>query len=239
MLGAIGTGSYAAYLAATAAVSVLAPRLGARLVVGAGLVLAAAGMALIATASGPVGLAQGVTVAGASSALVFPPFSYAVATGVDPGANGGALSVISSGTGWGVAVAVAVALIAGGDWRAAWLAFAAIAVAVLAYVVPSVPGRTRADRDGPALRWAWFVCPRSGPLLAGALLVGLGASCSGPSRSTTWSARAASAPRPRACCSCRSGSRASPGRCRATSCVPWGPVPRSLAAWWHWRSRWG
>lgn len=175
-LGAIGTGSYAAYLAATAAVSVLAQRVGPRVAVGVGLALAALGMVLVATAGGPASLAAGVAVAGASSGLVFPPLSDAVAAGVRPRQRGRGLSIISSGTGWGVALAVAVAVVAGSDWRAAWLAFAAIAVAVLAFVVPSVPGRTRSSHDGPALRWSWLVCPRSGPLLTGALLVGLGAS---------------------------------------------------------------
>jgi predicted MFS family arabinose efflux permease len=177
-LGAIGTGSYVSYLAATAVVSALTPRAGSRAMVGAGLGLAAAGMALIATASGPMSLAAGVAVAGTSSGLVFPPFSDAVAARVREPQRARGLSIVSSGTGWGVAVAVAVALVAGSDWRAAWLSFAAIAAAVLALAVPEVPGRasgTDADRR-PALRWAWFVCPRSGPLLVGACLVGLGAS---------------------------------------------------------------
>jgi fucose permease len=71
VLGAIGTGSYASYLAATAAVSVLAPRAGSRAMVAAGLVLAAVGMVLIATAAGPLSLALGMAVAGASSGFVF------------------------------------------------------------------------------------------------------------------------------------------------------------------------
>ncbi|MEJ7715008.1 MAG: MFS transporter [Thermoleophilaceae bacterium] len=177
-LGAIGTGSYAAYLAATAAVSVLVPRTGPRAVVAAGLALAAVGMVLIATAGGAASLAAGVAVAGTSSGFVFPPFSDAVAARLREGRRARGLSIVSSGTGWGVALAVVVALVAGSSWRAAWLAFAAIAIVVLVLALPWVPGRAHEPGAAarPTLRWSWFVCPRSGPLLAGALLVGLGAS---------------------------------------------------------------
>lgn len=175
VLGVIGTGSYASYLAATAAVSVLAPRAGSRAMVAAGLVLAAVGMVLIATAAGPLTLALGVAVAGASSGFVFPPFSDAVAARVREPRRARGLSIVSSGTGWGVIVAVAVTL-AGGGWRAAWLAFAAIAALVLVLALASVPGRVPPDGERPTLRLSWFVCPRSGPLLVGALLIGLGAS---------------------------------------------------------------
>jgi predicted MFS family arabinose efflux permease len=50
-----------------------------------------------------------------------------------------------------------------------------LATAWAVHVLPR-GGRGAAACELPRLRLGWFVCPRSGPLLAGALLVGLGAS---------------------------------------------------------------
>jgi predicted MFS family arabinose efflux permease len=123
-------------------------------------------------------LAAGMLVAGASAGLVFPPFSDAVATGVRPDRRGRVLSAISAGTGWGVALAAPVAILAGTAWRSAWLAFAiAMVLATLwaARVLPAHAAAAPAARRAP-LSWRWIVCPRSGPLLAGAALIGLGSS---------------------------------------------------------------
>src|SRR3954465_8701841 len=78
-LGLIATGSYVAYLLATAAMAGFGHRLGARRPVVLGGLAAIIGMALIAAARTPVVLAVGVVVAGASAALAYPPFSTAVA----------------------------------------------------------------------------------------------------------------------------------------------------------------
>jgi predicted MFS family arabinose efflux permease len=172
-LGAIATGSYAGYLVATAAAPVLAVRTGPRGTVALGLALAAVGMALIALTGSAAGLAVGVLVAGASAGLAFAPLSDAVARDVAPGARDRALAAISRGTGWGVALAVPLALL---TWRTAWLAYAAIAMVVLVWSLRALPGRGGALPDLPRLRWSWFVCPRSGPLLIGSLVAGLGAS---------------------------------------------------------------
>jgi predicted MFS family arabinose efflux permease len=71
-------------------------------------------------------------------------------------------------------------LVVGSSWRAAWVAFAFVAVlatGLAAVALRGVAGSSRSAGEGlPPLSWSWFVCPRSGPLLAGALLVGVGAS---------------------------------------------------------------
>ena len=134
-------------------------------------------MLVIAGAQGGAALALGVFVAGASGGLVFPPFADVVADRVAPARRSRAMAAISSGTGWGVLVAAPLALLAGPAWRAAWLAFAALAVLATLWAARAVPPRAAAGpRPAVRLRASWFVCPRSGPLLVGALLVGLGAS---------------------------------------------------------------
>jgi predicted MFS family arabinose efflux permease len=182
-LGLIATGSYVAYLLTTAAMAAFGDRAPPRRPVVLGGVAAVAGMVLIAVAHSPWLLAAGVIVAGVSAALAYPPFSTAVAGSLPPERRGRALAMISSGTGWGVAIAVPIALVAGAAWRGAWVAFAVIAgLSTLLAARALRPDRLqRAAGPGgaqalPPLSWSWFVCPRSGPLLAGALLVGVGAS---------------------------------------------------------------
>lgn len=174
-LGLIGTGSFAAYLAATVTAGLLAARLGPRPFVVLGGGLAVLGMLIVATADGAVSLGAGILVAGASSGLVYPPFADAVEQGIAEAGRGRALAIISSGTGWGVLVSVPIALTVGSDWRPAWVAFAALALLATlwaARVMKGVDLTPNVDR----LRLNWFLCPRSGPLLAGAFLIGLGSS---------------------------------------------------------------
>jgi predicted MFS family arabinose efflux permease len=179
-LGLIATGSYVAYLSGTAVVAAAGKRFGSAVPVVAGGALAVVGMLLVAAARSPSVLALGVLIAGASAALTYPPFSDAVARDVPSRRQGRVLSMISSGTGWGVALAVAIALAVGSHWRAAWVAFAvvgALSTAVAAIVLRrGGRGTSPHAHPLPPLSWSWFVCPRSGPLLVGALLVGIGAS---------------------------------------------------------------
>jgi predicted MFS family arabinose efflux permease len=179
-LGLIGAGSYAAYLVATVATPVLVARAGARRPVLLGGVLAVAGMLLVAAAPGPAALAAGVLVAGAAGGLVYPPFSEAVARAVASEQRARALSLVSAGTGWGVLLAAPVALAVGDRWRLAWVAFAALALVATVATARALAGVAEPDaaagRVAPPLRWSWFVCPRSGPLLGSALLVGIGSS---------------------------------------------------------------
>lgn len=174
-LGLIGAGSYVAYLAATAAAAVIA-KAGARFVVLLGGACAATGMLLAGLSRSPLLLVAGLLIAGASAGLVFPPFSDVVARRVEPRRRGRVMSAISSGTGWGVAIAAPVAILVGTQWRTAWLIFAAVAVLATAWAVRVLPADAVDGCELPALRASWFVCPRSGPLLVGALLIGLGSS---------------------------------------------------------------
>ncbi len=177
-LGAIAAGSYAGYLIGSVAVGGLAGRAGLRALVLAGGACGVGGMVLAGLSSGPGMLAAGMLVAGVSAAFALPPFTDAVEACLAPGRRARTLASISSGTGWGVALAVPIAVASGSSWRSAWLAFAAVGVLATAWALHVLPagGRARAAAAVPRLRLGWFVCPRSGPLLAGALLVGLGAS---------------------------------------------------------------
>jgi predicted MFS family arabinose efflux permease len=177
-VGLLASSAYAAYLVATVASIALVARLGPRRSAVLAGVCASAGMALIARAPTVPVLALGVVVAGASSGLAFPPFADLAAEHLESDRRGDALASISSGTGWGVALAAPLAIVLGRDWRAAWLAFAGVALAVAVVVRVLVPGRDPAASVValPRLSVGWFLCPRSRPLLVSAFLVGLSAS---------------------------------------------------------------
>lgn len=174
--GLISSGAYLSYLAANSLVVWLTTRLGPRWAVGAAAGLAAAGMAVVATADGMAMLATGVLIAGAAAGLAFPPYADIVEHEVPEARRALAWSTISSGTGWGVAIAGPVAIVAGQSWRLAWLVFVAVAVGVGLLAVLSAPPRGAITYRPVRLNWSWFVCPRSGPLLGSAVLIGLGSS---------------------------------------------------------------
>lgn len=175
VLGLIASSSYAAFLAGTAVSSVVAARTGPRLPVVVGGLSAAAGMLLIGLSQGPLVLAAGVVLAGSGSGWAYPPMPDAVARLVSEERQARTLTAINSGTSYGVMLAGPVALLAGSQWRTSWLAFAALALCATLWNARLLP-----DKAGPAetaalprLRWSWFVCPRSGPLLIAALVLGL------------------------------------------------------------------
>jgi predicted MFS family arabinose efflux permease len=176
-LGVIGSGSIAAYLLATASSGLLAARVGPRRLVIAGGALAVAGMVLVASAQSGAALAAGIVVAGGASGLMYPPFADAVQQRLPAAGRSRALAIISSGTGWGVLVSVPIALAAGSQWRLAFAVFAALALLATLWAAVTLRGaRAVAPPAVDRLRPSWFVCPRSGPLLAGAFLIGLGSS---------------------------------------------------------------
>jgi predicted MFS family arabinose efflux permease len=172
--GLVSSAAYVSYLAANTAVVVVLARWGARIALGAAAALGAAGMTVVSLADNAGALALGVLLAGAASGLAFPPYADLVARHVPTRHRDLAWSTISSATGWGVAVAGPVAILLGQHWRMAWAVFVVLAVAAGATAIALTPRGTRTRRRGTALHWRWFLCPRSGPLLASAVLVGTG-----------------------------------------------------------------
>jgi predicted MFS family arabinose efflux permease len=179
MLGFIASGLYAGYLAALLAVGLLAARTGPRLPVLAGLLSAGVGTALVAFSPNPAILAAGVVLAGTGAGWSWAPYNDAVGQTVPESSRDRALSIISTGTTFGIAVAGLAALSAaayGLPWRAAWLAFAAgslAAAALNAALLPRAPANTgEAKTVGwPGLEWFW--CAASAPLFGVALSFGV------------------------------------------------------------------
>jgi predicted MFS family arabinose efflux permease len=177
LLGAIGTGSYVGYLAATGVAGAIAPRIGARRAVVTAGCMAVGGMALAGVSRSPVVFVLGILVAGASAGFAYAPFADAVRA-VPFAVRGRVLSAINCGTGYGVAVAAPIAVLVGAAWRDAWLAFALIAALATMWTLRALPGppsHASDEYDAP-YGWAGVLCRRALPLLSSGVLVGLGSS---------------------------------------------------------------
>jgi len=174
-LGAIASGSYAAFLLATFISSSITGRVGPRLPTVLGGLSAALGMLMIALSPNSWLLAVGVFIAGTSPGWAYPAVPEAVARTVPKKVQSQTLTWINSGTGFGVLLAGPVALWAGEAWRLAWVVFAIFALAATTWNVKMLPrgGSNKAGTKLPRLRWSWFVCPRSGPLFLSALVLGI------------------------------------------------------------------
>lgn len=174
-LGFVASASYVSYLLAMGAAGLSAARLGPRFPVVIGGLSAGIGMACIAVSEDVFVLIAGVLLASTSAGWSWAPFSDAVARMVSPDKQNRALSLISSGTTFGLTVAGPVAMLADASWRGAWMAFAAAALASTAWNAWLLPdGPHVGFEDGEShLGWRWFVNRRSLPLFALAFSYGL------------------------------------------------------------------
>lgn len=180
LLGFIASGLYAGYFVALVVVGLLAARVGPRVPVLIGLVSACVGMALIALSPDVAVLVAGVVLAGTSAGWTWAPYNDAAERVVPPSSRDRVLSVVSTGTTFGIAVAGLVALatlVLGTPWRAPWLAFAWCAVAAAALNTWLLPrgGSQGAKKASPGgwsgLGWLWSAA--SAPLFAVALSFGV------------------------------------------------------------------
>jgi len=174
VIGLIAGLSYAGYLAATFAGSWLSTVVEPRLPILLGGLAATAGMALIAWSPTPGILAVGVFVAGTSPGLAYPPFSDVIVRHTHAGRQNVVYAWINSGTGFGVAFAGPLALYAGGDWRLAWLVFAALALVITIWNALALPRRSPHADAGPRRVPLWILLEKSArALFVSAFLFGV------------------------------------------------------------------
>ncbi len=174
LLGLIASGLYLGYLLALCAVGLLASRIGPLSFISAGLVSAALGMTLVALSPNVPLLAAGVVLAGSSAGWSWAPYNDAVAHLVTQHRRGRVLSIISTGTTFGILAAGLSALLVGSDWRAAWLAFAGAAVIALVPNVRALKGLSNQISAGVSnLAWRDLVRAESVPLFVVAVSFGV------------------------------------------------------------------
>ncbi|MBP5979687.1 MAG: MFS transporter [Halomonas sp.] len=141
--GLISGGSFLGYCVAIVVSAYLTERLGPRAVATGAALVAAIGMIGIAAAPSSLWLACAVMLAGSSTGLASPPMAAAVAAAIEPARQGAINTIINAGTGVGVVLSGPVALLMGGQWRIAFLIFAATALCMAIAVVISVPGNSQ------------------------------------------------------------------------------------------------
>jgi predicted MFS family arabinose efflux permease len=173
--GFIASGLQAGYLVALTAVGLLVARTGPRPMVLAGMLAAGLGMALVAAAPAIEWLAAGIVVAGTSAGWSWAPYNDAVQAVVPTRLEGRVLSVISTGTTFGVLGAGLTALAFGGSWRVSWLAFAvaaAVATLVNGFVVPTRPQVSSVADETDVTGIGYFVRAEAVPVFVVALSFG-------------------------------------------------------------------
>jgi predicted MFS family arabinose efflux permease len=156
-VGTVSSLSYVGYGLGLLGCASLVRRRGARAAALTAGSLVTTGIFAVAAARAAPVLAGGMTVAGVGVGLSWPPFSDLAAHHVAPARRGRVMSTISTGTCAGLLVAGPLALLAGRAWRAVWIAFGALALAVLitnalvlpragVVVAPARAHRARLDR---------------------------------------------------------------------------------------------
>lgn len=169
VLGYYASAAQAGYLLAIVLTGLATARFGPRIPVVVGCLVLSVGAALTATATGPVLLAIGITLAGTSAGGAWAPFSDAVEAQVRSPGDRRALALVNAGSPVGLVVASALLLVLGDGWRVVWWAFAVVGL-VAAYanwrvLTPVVAAS--GDRARPQL--SWFVTSRSVRLFAVAI----------------------------------------------------------------------
>lgn len=179
LLGVIGAGSYVGYCLAIIVSAAVVARFGARPVAAAAGIVATVGMALVAAAPTPAVLAGAVLLAGSSTGIASPPLADALARWLPATTQTRAQSVVNAGPGAGIALSGPVALLAVGNWRVAWLGFAALGAIVTLWVLfalPRGPHEQPHQRAGTSLAAA-LGGPLAWRLTAAAALFGAASAC--------------------------------------------------------------
>jgi predicted MFS family arabinose efflux permease len=148
--GLVASGGFLAFLVALVAGAWISRRFGERVSVVSGALAAAVGFAAVAAAGTPLLLALGIALAGTSAGLCWAPFNDAAERVVPAERRATALSVVSTGTTFGVlaAAGLALAVTQGAlDWRGAWIGFALGALALAAVARAGLPPSRNSPRS--------------------------------------------------------------------------------------------
>lgn len=177
MAGMIASAGFLAFLAALPASAWIGRRFGERVAVTTGAVAASIGFATVAMAGTSGILALGIALAGTSAGLCWAPFNDAAERVVPSEVRATALSVVSTGTTFGVAAAAGLALaVTEGalDWRGAWVGFALSGLALAAIArVGLPPARKPAPESSPGMAAGDLIRRAAVPLYGAALCFGM------------------------------------------------------------------
>ena len=148
--GLIASASYSGYLVTTLFASLFAARLGPKLMVTVGGLLASGGLLLVAVADSLLLLTCGFVIAGISPGLCYIPLSEVSVRRFAGKRRSAAYALMNAGTSLGVVAAGPVVIWYGDQWRGAWAAFAVCALAITLWNGWVMPGRMRRPASGEA-----------------------------------------------------------------------------------------
>lgn len=156
--GLIASSAFAAFFLALLVSAHLVVRHGSRVPVVIGALAAAIGMALVAGTHNTLIFAAGIILSATSAGLCWSPFNDAVGRAIMSDWHGRVLSVVSTGTTFGMAgagmLALAIALL-GWDWRTIWFGFSGMALLCALYnlmVLRQLPETTALSFDRQKFR---------------------------------------------------------------------------------------
>lgn len=158
-VGIVGAMAFVSFALASGLAPLTAARLGARHAAMVASAFAVTGLALISRASDALTLGAGVFACGIATGLMMPALSAGVEAAVERRLHGRVNAVMNAGTSLGLVACVVPVLIAIDAWRAAYVAFAALALAGLVAVWLALPAVARADHGdagSPARRGSSF-----------------------------------------------------------------------------------
>ena len=170
IMGMIAGASSAGAIVATIAGANLSEKFGSRLPVLLGGSTAFLGMLVMAISHTPIVLAVGAILAGTSPGLAYAPLADAIAALIAPPKQNRAFAIINSGTSLGVIISGPAALLAGANWRFAWLGFAFAALLATAWNASILPGGAKQNKKQTA---GWNMKLRLPSLHSASLLFGL------------------------------------------------------------------
>ncbi len=174
-LGVIGSSSYIGYLIATFCGSVIAGKIGPKIPLLLGGLCAVIGMLLVCFAHNHWVLLAGITIAGMSPGLAYPPLTDIVVLAISEKRRDTAFAVINAGTSFGVIVATPLALVAGVEWRMAWGIFAVISLIILIwnYMMAPSSGIRGIVEELPKIKLNWLITSKSMRLFGYAFFLGI------------------------------------------------------------------
>jgi len=172
-IGLVASASHLGYITAILLCMQLIRFLSPRMLMMLGALSGAAGLLLIPFADSALVLALGLFTASMSAGWIWTATPDAVRQLLPENEHNHVLSWTNSGTGVGVLIAAPIAFLLP-DWRVSYVAYGVFAIMLIVWAWRALPPMSA---DGTArsipLRWGWFVCPRSAPLLGMAMVMGL------------------------------------------------------------------
>ena len=176
LVSTIISASYIGYLISTIVASNLSGKVGPRVLVFTGGMLASIGMALIATTSSVWLMGFGVLIAGMSPGLVYPPLSDAITRLVTHNQRDWVYSVVNSGTSIGIMLCVPLALTFSQDWRLIYGSFAIFSAIITIWaslIVPTGAFIMNTQEKVVTVTIKWLFNQQSLPLFLSALIYGI------------------------------------------------------------------